>query len=122
MIEKWKSLTKQAQCCFHHQNYRQSITLNRQALENAQQVFPDYFADDPDDAVAMMLVSYLNLIDNYEAINDRLVCENLFDQSFAFFQQCNPPEDSGPHHCVLMRGLNMWQKARYEYLHRIPLS
>ncbi|MGL6313890.1 hypothetical protein [Vibrio sp. WXL103] len=121
MREQWERLTKRAQHYFDQQEYAHAITLNREALNYARLGFSNCFARSPQDATAMVLISYLNLIDNYEAADNRMTCERLFEQAFDFFATLEPDNDADYHRGSVMQALNIWQRSRGEYLSRVCL-
>lgn len=67
---RWEELSKAAQTAYHAQKYKESIFLNRCCLSIALEQFDTGFTEDPNKALAAILVSYFNLSDGYSRLKD----------------------------------------------------
>lgn len=122
MTAHWKELTLRGKKLFHQQQYQKAITQHWEALDYATHCFPDFFQKAPENATAMVLVSYLNLIDSYEATQQRLRCEELFNQSYSFFDKLNLNQYPEAQQTAVLRTVSSWRKSRCEYLDRVGVS
>ncbi|HSI29110.1 MAG: tetratricopeptide repeat protein [Methylophilus sp.] len=66
ICETWKALTCQGNTHFHNQVYMQALACYEQARSLLLQHFEDW--DTPDNAVAALVVSYLNLADTQQRL------------------------------------------------------
>jgi hypothetical protein len=80
----WKTLITDANEAHHNHCYDDAIELNRHALLLSKENFDAIFiSNDPEKAVALVLISYLNMIDSHIAqsrfTSAQLSFENIFD-------------------------------------------
>ena len=85
-MSQWEIQTRKAREAFKNKSYLLSVRLGRECLALAFEQFDDVFADQPDRAVAAVIVSYSNLIDNLEAVQDLQGACNQFEHAFDFIK------------------------------------
>lgn len=84
-MQKWKDLIQNSQKAYVENAYADAIRLNRSALLLSMRDFEKSFSsNDPDGAIASVLVCYFNIIDNYIAQNKSYTAETLFENIFNF--------------------------------------
>nr|WP_086937361.1 hypothetical protein [Thaumasiovibrio occultus] len=86
-MDEWKQLTLEAKRCYQAKTYADAIALHHQAMGHVFAEFDELFQQSPQDFVAAIMVSYFNLIDNHEALNDHVSCERLFEKSLHFLTE-----------------------------------
>jgi hypothetical protein len=86
----WKVLITDAKKAHHNHCYDDAIELNKHALLLSKKHFELIFSSsDPEKAVVLVLISYLNMIDSYIAKNRLASVHVLFEEIFYFLSDIN---------------------------------
>jgi hypothetical protein len=115
-MQEWETLMGQAKSGYQESAYELAIQLNRSALTLARDKFDGLFSQDPDKALASMLVSHFSLTDgllakaDYEAARYQLITASDF--LFSVVQRAGNMTEN--ERLALLRGL---QRLRFECLH-----
>jgi hypothetical protein len=86
----WKVLIIDANKAHHNHCYDDAIELNKHALLLSKKHFDIIFiSDDPEKAVALVLISYLNMIESHIAKSRFISAHALFEEIFYFLTDIN---------------------------------
>lgn len=86
----WKVLITDAKKAHHNHSYDDAIELNKHALLLSKKHFDIIFiSNDPEKAVALVLISYLNMIDSHIAKSRFISAHALFEEIFYFLTDIN---------------------------------
>jgi hypothetical protein len=86
----WKVMITDAKKAHDNHCYDNAIELNKHALFLSKKHFDILFiSNDPEKAVALVLISYLNMIDSYIAKNKFASAHILFEEIFYFLIDIN---------------------------------
>ena len=86
----WKLLITDAKKAHHNHCYDDAIALNNHALMLSKKYFDNIFiSNDPEKAVALVVISYLNIIDSHVAKNKFNSAQALFEDIFYFLRDIN---------------------------------
>lgn len=89
-MQDWKALISNAKKAHHNHYYDDAIALNKHALLLSKKHFELIFiSNDPEKAVVLVLISYLNMIDSYIAINRLDSAHTSFEEIFYFLSDIN---------------------------------
>lgn len=80
----WQELMREGKNAFHKSAYALAIDCNLKARSLAETIFTKNFADDPERALAMVLVSSFSLMDSYEAMGDFQESKSQLDNAVDF--------------------------------------
>lgn len=88
-ITHWEELMRHARRAFQECAYREALELNTSALLFSKRHFNQLFELDADRAIAAVLVSYFNAIDNHLALYDFIKARECFDNALSFLIAVN---------------------------------
>ena len=83
-MKHWEQLTRDARRAFQNHSYLHALELNHSALLFSKRHFNGLFEKDADRAIAAVLVSYFNAIDNHLALYDFNKARSVFDNALRF--------------------------------------
>ncbi|MFT7490860.1 MAG: hypothetical protein ACI80S_000442 [Pseudohongiellaceae bacterium] len=86
----WKLLITDAKKAYYNYCYDDAIEVNNHALMLSKKHFDNIFiSNDPEKAVALVVISYLNIIDSHVAKNKFTSAQILFEDIFYFLRDIN---------------------------------
>jgi len=83
-ITHWEELMRYARRAYQENAYQDALELNNSALLFSKRHFNQHFEHDADKAIATVLVSYFNAIDNHLALYDFIKARACFDNALSF--------------------------------------
>lgn len=83
-ITHWEALMRHARQAYQENAYQEALDLNNSALLFSKRHFNQLFEQDADRAIAAVLVSYFNAIDNHLALYDFIKARVCFDNALSF--------------------------------------
>lgn len=83
-ITHWEELMRHARRAYQENAYQDALELNNSALLFSKRHFNQLFDHDADKAIAAVLVSYFNAIDNHLALYDFIKARACFDNALSF--------------------------------------
>lgn len=83
-IFHWEELMRHAKKAFQENAYQDALDLNTSALLFSKRHFEHLFDQDADRAIAAVLVSYFNAIDNHIALYNFIKARACFDNALSF--------------------------------------
>lgn len=88
-ITHWEELMRHARRAYQENAYQDALDLNNSALLFSKRHFNQLFDQDADRAIAAVLVSYFNAIDNHLALYDFIKARECFDNALSFLIAVN---------------------------------
>lgn len=86
-MKRWENIIIRGQQAYSEKAYSEAITFNRFALSISEMEFEKNFdGEDPNKAVTAILVSYVNMIDAYIAIENYMAAVSSFEHAIAFIK------------------------------------
>lgn len=96
-ITHWEELMRHARRAYQENAYQDALELNNSALLFSKRHFNQLFQQDADRAIAAVLVSYFNAIDNHLALYDFIKARECFDNALSFLISVNSRSHMSEH-------------------------
>lgn len=116
-MKEWERVMREAKQAFNDKVFSAALFLNKQALDLAKECFNEHVSEDPEGAVAAVMVSHFSLADSYIQIRD-------FQQAFDTYQLCfdfvqvisDTPEQSKGMEVAISHAVSHLQKEWYLFI------
>jgi hypothetical protein len=123
-MQRWENIILRAQQAYSEKAYAEAITFNRFALSISEMEFEENFnGDDPDKAVSAILVSYLNMMDAYIAIENYMAAVSSFEHAIAFIKITIATADKNPSQTkAVNNGMQYLSREWKAFMHQLAPS
>ncbi|RBW42452.1 tetratricopeptide repeat protein [Psychromonas sp. B3M02] len=102
-MHSWEILTKRANKAYSSNDFSDAVFLNQQALSMLETTFHDNFLLDAESYISAAAVSFLNLADAYNALNNSLLANSHYENAINFLQAVLSRADvDDRHYCLVM--------------------
>ncbi len=112
-MKQWETITLMAIDAYQEGAMHDAITQHRQALVVGKEHFATTFSNSADKAVAIVIVSHLNLIDIYISLNDYMTAQLMYESASDYLMEISlTPDKSNAQDVAIYRGA---QKLKLEW-------